>query len=56
MKKFIALFLVLSMIFCFAACGGDTNEEQSQSEGLPLSGEHYVIAVNAEKQHISSSA
>ena len=24
MKKFLALLLCLAMVFCFAACGGDT--------------------------------
>ena len=30
MKKFLAILLVISMVFCFAACGGDSNSGEDE--------------------------
>ena len=32
MKRFIALFMVFTMLFCLVACGGDENTESTASE------------------------
>lgn len=35
MKKFLALLLALSMVFCFAACGGNGNDEPETGTQAP---------------------
>ena len=34
MKKFISLFLILSLIFCFAACGGNETPDENSGNNI----------------------
>lgn len=56
MKKIVTMMLVFIMVFTFSACGNsDDNEAKGSTDGnLPLSGEHYIIAVNAENAPMES--
>ena len=57
MRKFLAIVLILVMALALSACGnsdGDESKTKVNNSDLPLSGEHFVIAVNAENAPMES--
>lgn len=59
MKKLLTLILVVAMVFAFVGCASqqapeDPVDEPPVDNELPLAGQHFVVAVNAENAPMES--
>ena len=59
MKKIISLgviaVMLVSLVFCFAACGGNKTEDQVKLVNIPLTEEEYAFAMKLDNTELQAS-